>query len=150
VLAVLALTACGAGLAAWLTQGSGTGSARVGTMQALTFAEASPAGATPVYPGGDGDLVVSVTNPNGPLTLTSVQSDTTVTAQNPNGWSAADVTDGSCSGGYATVSATGLSVPVASGTSTITVPAAVHLGLSAPSACQGHTLKLWITGTAST
>ena len=45
------------------THGSGTGSVGIGTMKTVTMATAGTP-STPLMPGGTGDVVFSVTNPN--------------------------------------------------------------------------------------
>ena len=112
-------------------------------MQTVTFATASTTGLSPLFPGSDGDLAITVTNPNGPLVLTAVQSDLShspPTSSSPAG----------CEGGYVTASASGLTVPVPAGTSRVVVPAAVHMTSNAPNACAGATFDLWLTGTLAT
>ena len=112
-------------------------------MQTVSFATASTTGLTPLFPGSDGDLAVTVTNPNGPLVLTAIQTDNShspPTTSNPDG----------CAGGYVTASASGLSVPVPAGTSRIVVPGAVHMTSNAPNECAGAIFDLWLTGTLAT
>jgi hypothetical protein len=68
------LPAAGVALAAWSLTGGGTGNARTGTTLAVTLAPGTPTSG--LYPGGSGDVVLVVTNPNlGAVTVTSLALD---------------------------------------------------------------------------
>ena len=142
LLAACALTSAtvlggGVAYAHWTTSGSATGSASTGTTVALTTSAATPSGT--LVPGGTAPLVVTVTNPNpGPVTITSVQLDTTRSV-------VVSGAVGTCTSPPLTVSAA-TSLTVAGGaTTTLTVPNAVALGTTAASGCQGATFTLPVT-----
>src|SRR5690348_14692300 len=79
---ILAIIGIGsAAFAYWRTTGTGSGSASVaGAPAAITIATNGTAGAL-LQPGGTGDLVVSVTNPNAyAVQITAISGTGTVTA----------------------------------------------------------------------
>lgn len=157
-----AMAAAGIGYAVtnWtvgLNPGS-SGQAQSGAVQNLTFsAIASPSPQNLLFPGGSGDAVVTITNPNPfPVDVTAVQlptdttyadgytSSTLVTTQTgcaaatPSGvaWNYATATSGSSHT---------LTTPLvvgASGTLTVTLTDDVAMGLAAPAACEGTYFKL--------
>jgi hypothetical protein len=77
VTGALALAAASTGLAYWTTVGSGSTSASTGTVQTITLGAATPTSG--IYPGGQGDVALTVSNPNpfqvriGSLSLNSSQ-----------------------------------------------------------------------------
>jgi hypothetical protein len=82
--ALLATTGAGVAYAAWTSNGTGTGTAAAGSAQVLTTitleGTAVAAGGL-LYPGGTGDVVVKVHNPNPyPVRLTSIAPNGAVTA----------------------------------------------------------------------
>jgi hypothetical protein len=132
VIVVLALIAAAAGFAAWLISSQGGGRSHISSMTAPTVSPGSVSGsATPLTPGGTGDVELDINNPNGPLILTGVQPGT-MTSQNFS----PDETN--CPNSNVTVlTLTGLSIPVPHGSSSIVVPNAETLSSSAPVACAG-------------
>ena len=129
--AALAGVASVAGLAfaEWLATGTGEGYARSRTAQALTT-EFAFAGES-LYPGGTGDLVLRVHNPNPfPVTLASVT---------PNGAIVSD--DAACNAlghgvTFAGVTGLGLTVP-AQASQLFVLPGALSMSLDASNECQG-------------
>jgi Putative metal-binding motif len=81
--AVVALAfATSLALAEWLASGTGEGYARAGVAEPLTTESATAAAS--LYPGGTGDLVLRVNNPNPfAVTLTSVSSNGAITSNDP-------------------------------------------------------------------
>jgi|SRR5581483_920803 len=143
VIAVLAASA--AALAAWLTTGSGTGKAKIGSVQSITFADATTAPTKQCVPGGTCDLAVKITNPNSvPLTITSVAPNGN--SSNPAG------TPGCVTSSFVTAQTlSGLSIAVPAGTTdNVIIPDAVKLDAAAPTACQGTTWTVPITANVST
>ena len=63
VVALVLGISAGSAYGYFTTHGSGTGSVSIGTMQTVTMATAGTP-STPLLPGGTGDVVFSVTNPN--------------------------------------------------------------------------------------
>ena len=145
VIALSALCVLGAttAFAFWSSTGSATGTASTGSVLSLTTTASTPSGAT-LVPGGSAPLVLTVTNPNPmPVVIGSVRLDATraVTATG---------SAGVCTAPPVTVAAT-TSVTLAAGsTTTVTVPAAVTLGASASSGCQGATFTIPVTLSGST
>ena len=151
-----AVLVAGAAYAAtnWLT-GLNAGSSAEGqaaTAANLTFAAvASPSASNLLYPGGTGDVVVTITNPNAfPVTVSSVDLPTNTTYA--TGYTASNLT-GAIAGcasatsdvlwSYATSSSgsvhaltTPLTLP-ASGTLTVTFTNDASMTTSAPAACEG-------------
>jgi hypothetical protein len=62
IAASVVVLGAGVALAVWQLGGSGNARADVATAQNLTASPATPT--TPLYPGGEGDLAFTVTNPN--------------------------------------------------------------------------------------
>ena len=75
LLATLALPVGGTAFAAWSGSGSGTGSATTGTTVAVTLSPGTPSAT--LYPGGHGNVVLAVSNPNAsPVRIGSLSLDT--------------------------------------------------------------------------
>lgn len=75
LLAILALSVGGAAYAAWGGSGSGTGSATTGTTVAVTLSPGAPS--ADLYPGGQANVVLTVSNPNAsPVRIGSLSLDT--------------------------------------------------------------------------
>jgi hypothetical protein len=135
---------------------SGQGQAAAVSNLSIT-AVATPAAGNLLYPGGTGDAVIKITNPNGfPVTVTAVQlptsatyaagySDSALTTQvagcsatSPSyvGWNFATSTSGS---DHQLASA--LTV-AANGTLSVTLTNDAQMGNDAPAACEGAYFKL--------
>lgn len=136
--ATAAVVAGATAFAWWTTSGSATGSATTGTVVSLTTTAATPSGST-LVPGGSAPLVLTVTNPNPmPVVVTSVQLDGTraVTASGATGACVLPP--------LGVAASTSLTLAPGS-TTTVTVPAAVTLGASAASGCQGAAFTIPVT-----
>lgn len=136
----------GAALAYWRTTGSGSGASSVGTAQNVTVqAVASGTPATTLIPGGSGELLIQISNPNlYSLTLTSVALSGSVTSTGTTGCTTTGVT-------VATQS--GLNFTLAAGTAAGAVPTVVHIpngaamSTASDSGCQGATFQIPVTVT---
>jgi predicted ribosomally synthesized peptide with SipW-like signal peptide len=132
--------AAGGAYAYFSSSGKGTNGATVGTMQTVTLVTATTAPSTPLLPGGSGDAVVKITNPNGfAVTLVSVTSASgSITAD--SGHAACTTT------GVSFTSQTGLSTTIAaSSTVTVDLPGAVSMSTSSSAGCQGATFSIPVT-----
>ena len=73
MVAALAVAA-GAAFAYWTVSGSGTGQAQSASVTNLTITASTTAATNLLYPGANGDAVLSIFNPNSfPVTITAVQ-----------------------------------------------------------------------------
>jgi hypothetical protein len=128
----------GAGVAfAYFTStGSGTAAASTAAMQAVTVAAATGTPSNPLYPGGTGDVVLKVTNPNSyAVTLVRVAGSGTITAGN-----------GCSPTGVTFTDQTGLSIPIAaSATTQVDLPSAAAMQATSASTCQGATFSIPVT-----
>jgi hypothetical protein len=127
------------------THGSGTGTVDSGTMQTVTMATAGTP-STPLLPGGTGDVVFSVTNPNNfPVSLVAVTlgADSAITAD--EGHSGCTTTDGSP---IVTLSVPPGDLPVsiaADATVQVDLADAATMDATATSNCQGATFDIPLT-----
>jgi hypothetical protein len=133
----------GIAFAAWTAGGSGNGYAKAGTVGALTTVDASGSTTAQLYPGGTGDVKISVSNPNAfPVTVTAVSGNGTITS---------DVS--ACTTGGTGVTFTDTSslslVAAASTTTTFTLANKASMSSSSVNACQGaiFTIPVTLTGT---
>ncbi|HVB70459.1 MAG TPA: hypothetical protein VND83_03020 [Acidimicrobiales bacterium] len=138
--------------------GGSSAEGQSGTVSDLTVAAvASPAATNQLYPGGNGDAVVTITNPNTfPVTVTGVDLPTNTTFA--GGFTTSALTTGQTGCAAATPSdvswnfATGssgsvhtLTTPLtvaASATLTVTFTNDASMSLSAPAACEGTYFSL--------
>jgi hypothetical protein len=133
---IASFTAGGIGYALWSINGSGSAYSKATSSQALTTVDVSAQAPGQLYPGGSGDMVIKIHNPNAfPVTVT-------------------DVTFGAVSPSTCFVTAddqTGLSISVAAGgdSALTTFPGAAHMGSGAGDACQGQlfTIAATLAGT---
>lgn len=135
-----------------------SGQAQSGAVQNLTIsAVASPSPQNLLFPGGAGDAVVTITNPNGfPVDITALQlpTDTTYAAGYTSSTLAtaqagcAAATPSDVAWNYATAtsgSSHTLTTPLvvgAAGTLTVTLTDDVTMGTSAPAACESTYFEL--------
>lgn len=134
----LVLTA-GVAFAAWTASGSGNGYAKAQTVQSLTTVDASASTTAQLYPGGTGDVKVTVSNPNSfPVTITGVSGNGTITSDKGAACNA--------STGVTFTDTTGLSNSVAaSGSTTITLTGKAAMSSSSDNTCQGAVFTIPIT-----
>ena len=139
VLATAALT-----LGSWAVGSStGNGYAKAITAQSVTLSDASASTTAQLYPGGTGDLVVKVTNPNSfGVTVTSVTGSGTITSDKGAACNAAT--------GVTFTNATGLSQAVAGGaTTTFSLVGKVAMSNASDNTCQGAIFTVPVTLTAT-
>jgi hypothetical protein len=136
---VVALVA-GVALAAWVANGTGSGYAKAVTAQQLTTVDASALTVAQLYPGGSGDVKITIVNPNSyPVLVTDVTG---------NGAIVTTPADATCdaSTGVTFTDQTGLSLAVPAnngpGGTTFTLTGAAHMSNSSVDACQGETFRI--------
>jgi hypothetical protein len=133
----------GIAFAAWTAGGSGNGYAKAATVGALTTVDASASTTAQLYPGGTGDVKITVSNPNAfPVTVTGVSGSGTITSN-----AGATCTNAT---GVTFTDTTGLTdVAAASTTTTITLTNKASMSNSSNNACQGaiFTIPVTLTGT---
>ena len=144
VASVLALLASAGGAFGWFTSiGHGTGSANTAAIQAITLSPATET--TPLYPGTDGDVSLTVANPNGvSVRIPSLVLDT---SQGTGGYSV-DAGHLGCSLSgvqFNAANATaGWTVPASATTYPIDIANGVTLLTSADNACQSATFTVYL------
>jgi hypothetical protein len=127
----------------WSSTGTGSGSGTTGNVIALTTTASTPS-TTTLLPDGSAPLVLTVTNPNPmPVVVTGVQLD----GSRAVGVSGAQ---GGCATPPLTVNATTNLTLAGGSTTTVTVPAAITLGSTAASGCQGATFTVPVLLTGRT
>jgi hypothetical protein len=144
----MALGASGVAFAFWGAAGTGSGSGGAVTPAALTLSAGTPT--TSVYPGGQGSVALTVTNPNTFIVhITSIALDT---ARGTAGFAV----DGGHSGcATSTLSfttqtngATGWDAPAkvggTNGSLTVTLSSAIAMSVAAANACQGAAITVYL------
>jgi hypothetical protein len=130
--------------AAWTAGGTGNGYSKATTAQNLTTVDVSASTTAQLYPGGTGDLKLSVTNPNPyAVTVTSVAGSGTITSDKGAACNAAT--------GVTYTNQTGLTQAVGAGaTATFTLTGSVAMSNSSDNSCQGgvFTVPVTLTGTS--
>jgi len=148
LLVILALPAGGAAFGYWSGSGSGAGSATTGASVAMTLSPATPTAT--LYPGGQADIVLSVSNPNthavhiGSLALDTSQGTVgfAVDAGHP-GCAVSTFSFTTDTNGGAGWTVPG-KVGAVEGTLAITLTNALAMGVSAANACQGATSTVYL------
>ena len=153
---VAVVLVAGVAFAAWTASGSGSGSAEAVSAQDLTTTAATPQSAQ-LYPGGTGDLELTINNPNPyPVRVTGVAFDATGYVDSDQ---ASDCTDAPAStnptgvtfNGYTANGTTEpyLDVPAASGgtdgTATFTLAGTVSMDNTSANGCQGAVFDIPVT-----
>src|SRR5829696_500353 len=78
---VAGMLASGVAWAAWTADGTGSGYAKATTAEALTTSDASASTVAQLYPGGTGDVKVTINNSNDyPVNVTSITGNGAITA----------------------------------------------------------------------
>jgi hypothetical protein len=141
VTAVLALVCVSVAAAAWLvTSLNGNGRTKVASLSVPSIAmPPSFSGAGNLFPGGNGDVQVNITNPNNvPLNIVGILGSTaTFTPTNPATCPPSNFTL-NASG----VSATPSTVPANASGFAVTLNNLVHLAASADTLCQGQDVQI--------
>ena len=145
VLLVVLLTALvtGIAVASWLSSGTGSGNAKATTAQALSTVDASASTTSQLYPGGTGDLKITIHNPNPyPIRVASITQNGAVTG----------------SGGTGTCTTTGVSLSAlssltddvpANSSVTFTHAAAISMTNASDDGCQGATFTIPVSLTGA-
>jgi hypothetical protein len=139
ILATAALT-----LGSWAVGSSaGNGYSKAITAQNVTLSDASASTTAQLYPGGTGDLVVKVTNPNSfAVTVTAVNGAGTITSDKGAACNTAT--------GVTFTNTTGLSQSVGAGaTVTFSVAGKVAMSNASDNSCQGAIFTVPVTLTAT-
>lgn len=126
----------GSAYAFFTSSGSGSGSGTTGTLQAVTVAAATGTPSTPLLPGGTGDVILNVNNPNAyAVTLVSVSGNGTITADGGH--------SGCTTTGVTFNNQSGLTINIpASTTTAVDLPGAASMSTASLSACQGATFSI--------
>ena len=132
----------GTAYAFWTATGSGTGTASAGTAQSLTTTVASVTGGL-LYPGGTGDVRLTVNNPNPfPVKISAVTSMGSATSSS--------ATCDANGNGVTFTDRTNLNQPVpAGGSATFSLLGAAAMDIASDDACQGATFTLPVALTAT-
>ncbi len=143
-LAVVILVVVGGPAAGWWTAaGAGTATGSTGTTVDLTLDPGTAS--AQLYPGGAGDVVLTITNPNGsPVRVGSLDL---ASAQGTGGYSV-DGAHSACGVGSLTYTpqtngGAGWTVP-ANGSTNVTLTGALAMSVSAANACQGATFTVYL------
>ena len=144
---LLAVLATGTASAYWRASGTGTGSGSAGTAVAVTLTSATPS--TALYPGGQTDVALTVTNVNFfSVRINSLALDTV----RGTGGFAVDAGHSACASSalsYTTqTNGTGWTVPakvgITNGVLPITLTNALAMSGSAANECQGASLTVYL------
>jgi hypothetical protein len=143
--AITALVVTGLLVAAWSTGGSGNGYAKAGTASALALNDASASTVADLYPGSNGAVKLSVTNPNPfPVRITAVTKQAAGTITSDKGAAC------NASTGVTFTNQTGLALDLAAnGTSTFTLSGAVSMSNASDNSCQGAVFTIPVDVTAA-
>ena len=138
-----ALLAAGIAFAAWTATGSGNGYAKAQSVSPLTTVDASASTTAQLYPGGTGDVVITVSNPNSfPVTITAVTGNGTITSDKGAACNA--------STGVTFTNTSGLSqVAAGSTTTSFTLSGKAAMSSTSDNSCQGAVFTIPVTLTGS-
>jgi hypothetical protein len=137
------VVAAGIGTAAFAyfdSTGHGTGNATNGTAPTITIqAVASGSPNSTLLPGSTGDLLVQVQNPSSfTLTIVGISQNGTATPEGGSGCT-------SSNDGVSVPTESGLSMPLAPGTSVVHFAGAAAMSLSSASGCQAASFDIPVT-----
>jgi hypothetical protein len=131
-------------LAAWVATGSGNGYAKATTAAALSTVDASGATTAQLYPGANGDVVVTIHNPNPyPVRVTAIDGIGAITSDQG---AACDA-----STGVTFSDQTGTWDVAAGGNQQVTLTGAVAMDNTSDTTCQGalFTIPVDLTGASN-
>ena len=136
--------------AAWTVPGSGKGYAKARSAQALTTANASASTSSQLYPGGQGDVTVEISNPNPfPVTVSRIEQDGAVDSDKAGctdvGGDPAKATGVT----FATQTPSSGNVVPANGSLTMTFNNAASMSNASVDACQGAVFGIPVAITAA-
>mgnify|MGYP006270785965 CR=1 FL=1 len=131
-----ALLALGVAYAAWTATGSGAGASGATVALALTTVDASALTSAQLYPGGTGDVLVKLHNPNPfSVTVTSITGNGAITSDKGAACNA--------STGVTFTGRNDLSAVVGAGaTTTVTLANAASMGATSANECQGAVFSI--------
>lgn len=134
--AVVALVAAGLVYAAWTTSGTGSGTAKATSAQALTTVDASATTTASLYPGATGNVTIKISNPNPyPVRVNSVTGNGAITADAGH--------PGCATTGVSFTDQTGQTIDVpANGQNEVTLNNAASMSNASDSGCQGATFTI--------
>ena len=141
--ALALIIAAGVTFGSWSLSGTGNGYAKAVTPSNLTLNDASASTVAQLYPGGTGDVKVSITNPNAfGVTITGVSGSGTITSDKGATCDA--------STGVSYTNQTGLSLALAAGaTQVYTLTGAAAMSNSTVDACKGAIFTIPVSVTAT-
>ena len=133
----------GAAFAYFSSTGSGTGSGNVGSMHAVTISATAGTPTSPLLPGGSGDVVFNIINPNSySVSLVSVTLKTGGTITPDSGHAGCTTTD---SNPVVTVNVPAHDLPAtipANTTTLVDLAGAASMDIAATSNCQGASFSV--------
>lgn len=134
--ALIALVGAGLVYAAWTTSGSGSGTAKATSAQALTTVDAAATTVASLYPGATGNVTIKVSNPNPyPVRVTSVAANGAITADAGH--------PGCVTTGVSFTDQTGQTIDVpANGQTEVTLANAAAMSNASDNGCQGATFTI--------
>ena len=142
---IAAVMLVGTAVAAWLANGTGSGTAKAVTAGELTTVDASASSTASLYPGGTGGVTLRINNPNPyPVRVTAVAGSGAITASGGTGTCTTT--------GVSFVDSTGLTLDVAANTATtFTLANAASMTNASDNGCQGavFTIPVTLTGNSN-
>ena len=137
------LVAAGLAYAAWTANGTGSGYAKATNAEALTTVDVSAQAAPELYPGGQGDVVVRISNPNDyPVEVDDITGNGAITSSGGTGTcSTHGVT-------FADQTNQNLDVP-ANGETQVTLNNAASMSNASENGCQGATFTIPVSLTGA-
>lgn len=133
---LIVLAAAGLVYAAWTTSGSGTGTAKATSAQALTTVDAAATTNASLYPGATGNVTIRISNPNPyPVRVTDVTGNGAITADAGH--------PGCVTTGVSFTDQTGQTIDVpANGQTEVTLNNAAAMSNASDNGCQGATFTV--------
>jgi hypothetical protein len=132
---VAGLMASGIAWAAWTANGTGEGYTKATTAVALTTDDVSATTVGQLYPGGSGDVKLTINNPNPyPVQVTSITGNGTIVADSGHA--------GCTTTGVSFANQTGTWNVAANGETAVTLTGAASMSNASLNACQGATFTI--------